>query len=510
VAAFELLAEAAGGADDIASFCADTASQCDGTLYCRTHVRILLTALVSGYPGGWTTPTSSLRQCALAGLSCRCQTLAPDRAQLGEMGRLDQQRLSDEHPQPDGRRDLMRRVAAFVAPVAVDAGSVADDPVSLDVADAIYQAFGDLDADGGLTRGELLAACADVCDQATFDNRFNAFEKLGMLLGVRDKAHQVRYLFNPTSAAALLVFERLAQAGGVQEIMTLLDRTRAGLRSGVAGRQQVEANLTRARRAFAVYADHLLRMVRLSPLEELLAERRHHRDTETLLADARDLVALVADRFPELTPAGQRLIAEALRYSAAVAAFIDRLLDEASARRDFSMLDAEQYLTAALRASRDELAEVFARTVFDPPSLLVTPDMVVRAVEEVRPRAARRRPPRPDDRPPGPDPIDQARQRTEAARQRRLRAAEDLLQGADEADVTSRLRAAGWPGAAMMVAALLVAAADEQLPYLVELRDAVLVDADAAVTHVTPMTLRRRRGAEEQAPRPEQEERVDG
>jgi hypothetical protein len=429
---------------------------------------------------------------------------------LREMGRLHQQRLFDDYPQPDHRRDLMRRVAAFVAPVAADAGSVVDDPVSLDVADAIYEAFGDLDADGGLTRGELLAGCADVCDQATFDNRFDLFVGLGMLLGVRDKAHQVRYLFNPTSAAALLVFERLAEAGGVQEIMTLLDRTRAGLRSGVAARRQVEANLTRARRAFAVYADHLLRMVRLSPLEELLAERRHHRDTETLLADARDVVSLVADRFPELAPAGQRLIGEALRYSDAVAAFIDRLLDEASTRRDFSMLDAEQYLTAALRSSRDELAEVFARTVFDPPSLWVTPDMVVRAIEEIRPRAARRRLPRPDHRPPGPDPIDQARHRAEATRQRRLRAAEDLLQGDDEADVTSRLRAAGWPGAAMMVAALLVTTADQKLPYLVELRDAILIDADGPVTHVTPVTVRRRRAADTQAPQAEQETPVDG
>ncbi len=50
----------------------------------------------------------------------------------------------------------MRRVAAFVAPVAEDAGAVVGDAVSLDVADAIYQAFGDLGVDGGLTRAYLL------------------------------------------------------------------------------------------------------------------------------------------------------------------------------------------------------------------------------------------------------------------------------------------------------------------------------------------------------------------
>jgi hypothetical protein len=59
--------------------------------------------------------------------------------------------------------------------------------------------------------------------------------------------------------------------------MTLLDRTRAGLRSGVVRREQVAGNLARARRALAVYSDHLSRMVRVCPLEELIPERRHHR-----------------------------------------------------------------------------------------------------------------------------------------------------------------------------------------------------------------------------------------
>jgi hypothetical protein len=405
---------------------------------------------------------------------------------------MSQERLFDENPEGRERHTLMRRVAAFVAPVAENAGAVASDPVSLDVADAIYQAFGDLDADGGLTRADLVAACADVCDTGTFDNRFELFCRLEMLLPVRDKAHQVRYVFNPTSAAALLVFERLAESGGVQEIMTLLDRTRAGLRSGVVGREQVAGNLARARRAFAVYADHLTRMVRVCPLEELIAERRHHRDTGALLEDARDVVRLVAERFPDLAPAGQRLVGEALRYSAAVGLFIDRLLDAAAAQRDFSMLDEEQYRTAALTASRDELASVFARTVFDPPSLWMDPDLVIGAVEGFRPRPGiPRRPPRPAGAPAGPDPIDQAHERAAAVRRRRLRTAEDLLQGTDEADLTSRLRAAGWPAAAQLVAGLLTAAADPKLAYEVELRDALLVDSDAPVTHLTPVILRR-------------------
>jgi hypothetical protein len=404
---------------------------------------------------------------------------------------LVQQGLFDDSAAAPERDALLRRLAAFFAPVAADAGAVTDDLVSLDVADGIYQAFGDLDADGGLTRSELAAACADLCDQATFDSRFELFCRMGMLLPVRDKAHQIRYVFNPTSAAALLVFERLIEAGGVQEILTLLDRTRDGLHSGVITQAQVAANLTRARRALAVYADHLARMVRASPLEELIIERRHHRDARVLLADARDVVEQVARRFPELAAAGQRLVSEALRYSEAVQSFIERLLDEASAQRDFSMLDAEQYLAAALTSSRDELAEVFARTVFDPPTVWITPGALVEAVDRYRPRTPRRRPPHPADPPPGPDPIEQAEQRAHQARQRRLRTAEDLLQGAEQVDLTSRIRVAGWPAAAVLVAWLLSAAADPKLPYQLTLSDAVLVDAEAPVTHVTPASLSR-------------------
>ncbi|WP_435158851.1 hypothetical protein, partial [Amycolatopsis sacchari] len=159
-----------------------------------------------------------------------------------------------------------------------------DDPALLDLADAVYTAFGDLDADGGLTHARLADACADVCpDRTRFDSRFELFCKLGMLMPVRDKSHQQRYVFNPTSAAALMVFERLGRDGGVQEILTLLDRTRAGLLSGTATVGQVRRALAQARRGFAVNTDHLKRLVRVCPLDDLLAERRHHRATDSLL-----------------------------------------------------------------------------------------------------------------------------------------------------------------------------------------------------------------------------------
>ena len=62
----------------------------------------------------------------------------------------------------------------------------------------------------------------------------------------------------------------------------------------------------------------------------------------------------------------RRSIVEAQRYIGARESFVSRLLDEGGASRDFSLLEPEHYVTAARTAARAALAEVFARTVFDP------------------------------------------------------------------------------------------------------------------------------------------------
>ncbi|WP_406358611.1 hypothetical protein [Streptomyces sp. NBC_00658] len=67
--------------------------------------------------------------------------------------------------------------------------------------------------------------------------------------------------------------------------------------------------------------------------------------------------------------------------------FYDRLLQQASARRDLHALP--QYLTAALNAPVDALADVFAATVFDPASVEITAAQVLVAAETRRPPAPR-------------------------------------------------------------------------------------------------------------------------
>ncbi|MER6145214.1 hypothetical protein ABT174_35210 [Streptomyces sparsogenes] len=388
----------------------------------------------------------------------------------------------------DGRLHFVR---PFVAPVASTAGAVTDDPVSLQLAEAIHDAFGDLASDRGLTRSEIAAACASVASGEAFDDRFRVFVGLGMLEQVRGKAYEGRYVFSPTSGAALLVFERLAEAGGVEEIMTLLDRTQVGLTQGLLSEEQLANRLRRVRRDLSITTAHLLRLVRSKPIEELVGERHHHQSKAALLDHARQLVKAISSRFPRLRASGTRLIDEALRYSAAVDEFSDRLLQQVRARRDFSMLLPEQYLSAALGASVDALAEVFAATVFDPASVEITAAQVLVAAGERRPPVPRRRPARPAPLPPGPDPVEAAREKALLLRRRRSASMNSLVRGGQEADLTATLGTLPWRTAIATVVDLLQASADPATPFFVEIGEEVLVNPAGAVTYASPLSLYR-------------------
>ena len=386
---------------------------------------------------------------------------------------------------------LHRRLRALVAPVAADAGAVADDPDLLAVAQAVYAAFGETGASGGLTKAQIAAACPSVRELPGFDARVEVFVKLGMLQPIFDKANQQRFVFSPTSAAGLVVFERLTERGGVDELMSLLDRAGADIRAGTATREQVETNLRRGRQMLTVFADDLLRLVSSAALSELIAERRHQEHAD-LMVEIHSLTALVVQAFPDLDPQAYQVIVEAQRYVAARESFVSRLLDEGGASRDFSLLDPEDYLTAARTADIRALAEVFGRTVFDPPSPHADPSAVAAAVLQVRPRpAVRARPPRPPSGPPGLDPLVAVLRRAHKARERRARDVDILLGSDNAAELVNAMRTSGWPGAAVLLVQVLTAAADPSLPVAASMTDELLVEPFGPVTYLTPVTLRR-------------------
>jgi hypothetical protein len=390
----------------------------------------------------------------------------------------------------DERNAVILRVRALVAPVAARSDAVVEDPDLVRVADAIYDAFAAPDATGGLSRTRLAEACAALCDEQTLASRLDLFCRMGMLLPQFGKQYQQRYVFNLNSAAGIMVVQRLGERGGVDELLTLLDRTRGDLKHGRASPDQVRAALRSARRMAAVAADYLLRLVFGSTIEEMIAERRHH-EHPSLLADVRDLCAQVSAEFPTLENDAYLLVVEAQRYVGAREEFLGRLLDEGARARNFSLLDPEEYLTAARTASPGLLADALTAFVFDPPSPQVDPAALVTALDSYRPRQPRVRPPRPASDPPSDDPMARVLDRADQTRARRARRAELMLAHYTDTDLTDRFRAAGWPGAAVMLVDVLYAAADPDIPCSASMSDALLVEPGGPVTYVTPVSLRR-------------------
>jgi hypothetical protein len=158
----------------------------------------------------------------------------------------------------------LRSLRPVVAPVASGPSAVTRDPLALRLAEAVHDAFGDVSIEKGLTRGEVARWCDHVASRDAFV-RFSLFVEMDMVRPVRDKGHRSRYIFNPKSSVALLVFERLGEVGGADELLSLLDRTSQGLRSGALSLEVAAQKVVKARRVFANEANHLLRLVQWRP-----------------------------------------------------------------------------------------------------------------------------------------------------------------------------------------------------------------------------------------------------
>jgi hypothetical protein len=389
----------------------------------------------------------------------------------------------------------MRRVAAMVAPVAQDAGAVADDERLLAIARAVCDAFANEEAANGLTKMEIVARVDGVCTTAELEARIELFVRLELLRPILDKKHQSRYVLNPAGVVGLLVFERFGERGGVDELLHLLDRARRLLEQGQATEETVLGTVERVRGLFALFANEVNRLVAVAPLEELLEERRFH-DRSDLISQVASLNSLVTDQFPGLDRPAYRLVTEAQRYVSAVQDLVARVLDEGGEARDFAVLAPEDYLTAAITAPVAALAEVVARAVFDPARPWVDAGAIVDVLETYHPRRTiRMRPPEPAGASSGDPLVELEQERAQLMRRRALKV-EQHLQGNDAGEVDSFLRGAGWPAAATTLADLLALDADDAELYSVELRDEVIVDRDGPVTYVPRGTIARRGGFE--------------
>jgi hypothetical protein len=386
------------------------------------------------------------------------------------------------------RTPFLRRLSAMMAPAAQNAGSVIDDEDSLSVARAVCDAFSHQEAVGGLTRAQIAERVRGLCPEDQLDARIEVFLKLGMLRSLLDKKHQQRYVLDPAAYVGVLVFDRIAQRGGVDELRSLLDRTADAIRSRQGTVDEVAAALEGCRAGFAVYANRLQQLVADASLPELVAERGFDAE-DRLHQTAQELQLLVSDLYPQLDAIAWKLVVEALRYVDAAESLLQRVLADGGVSLNFDQLDPEEYLTAAREASLDQLAMVAAEVVFDPAAPWADAGTVIETFGQYRPRRPRRE--RPPDPPASPDadPVERIQRAAAEATKRRLVRADGLLAGSQSTDLTNALKTAAWPGAGRILADLLMLDSSADHPYRVTFSDALHVDAEAPITYLSPATL---------------------
>jgi hypothetical protein len=411
----------------------------------------------------------------------------------------EQLNLDDAHQYQLARNQQLATWRAFAAPLAENTGAVVKDPQLVQIAVRILAVFADHATQHGLTRAQIhdgMRRLGDDTPSNVLEARLEHLKGMGFLEPYLPKANQERYVVRPAGLAGALAAARVVERGGVDELILLLDRTRAALKLQNPDPARILAHLHSCRHALMVYAVELRRCVDSGTAAELMEASRQH-DHSTFTQQVVDLNHLVTGRFAgrhEFEEAGAALIEAEQLYRAGVLAAIDKVLAQGGASLNFDVLTPAEYETAAKTAGIDQLAQVGMSLVADTPPVYIDVDHFVEVVAQYEPRPrGRTRPPEPVAPTHNYDPLEALEAAHAAARSRRRLGLEALLEDAREVDLTPHLQSR-WSTAAAALADAMALDADPTEPFLLHLAEMLLVDAAAPVSYLHPARLIRTDG----------------
>ncbi|MEV7036375.1 hypothetical protein AB0N99_39860 [Streptomyces sp. NPDC093272] len=401
------------------------------------------------------------------------------------------------------RQDLAAAVQlanwrAFMAPVAEDAGAVAQHPEVAQVALAILKVFAEHAGAHGLSKAEVVQALKgnpSGWPEELIDRRLAVLIRLGFLEPYLLKSHQDRYVVRPAGLAGALAAERLAEHGGVDELILLLDRARAVFDRSNPDPEAALDYLVSCRNALRVFALDLQRQIATGTTAELMESHRQH-DHQGFTRQVKELNKLVTDRFSgdwALEEAGSALIEAEQFYRLQVMAAADKVLEQGGGSLNFDVLTVKEYDHAAVQGDVELLSQVGTALVADVPAVWIEPAQLLEIVEGFAPRSrARVRPLVVEgDNEDEDDPLQWAEDAHAHLRERRRLRADELLAADEEVDLTQALYEAGWPAAASIITDVMALSDDPDEPYTVVVEDGLLADPEASVTYLHPLRLRR-------------------
>ncbi|MCK9921293.1 hypothetical protein MXD61_05150 [Frankia sp. AgPm24] len=383
---------------------------------------------------------------------------------------------------------------AFAAPLTSQAGAVVENPDLVEMAVAVIGVFSEHHSDHGMTfaqiREGLRSHGVDLAP-GVIETRLGHLHTEGFLEPYLSKLHQGRYVIRPAGLVGALAAQRVAEHGGIDEMVLLLDRTRAALQTANPDPRRVLNHLHTCRFTLTVFAKDLQRCVATGTSAELITLGRQH-DHSGYTQQVVDLNSLITSRFDgiyELEDAGAALIDAEQFYRAQVRAAIGKVLAHGGASLNFDVLTPREYEDAAIDSTPDLLAEVGTHLLADAPEVVIDINAMIRVLDDYRPRPKdRSRPTEPPRGDQDPDPIAAIERATAETRRRRRLGLEALLAGRTEADLTSVMQTS-WPAAVHILTDAMALDADRSEPFVLDIDQTLLIDSEAPVTYLHPARL---------------------
>ncbi|MEY9857984.1 hypothetical protein ABH935_003597 [Catenulispora sp. GAS73] len=417
-------------------------------------------------------------------------TRSPDHEQLDILGFSHAQLSRDE------RYATWR---AYAAPLTSGVGAVVEDPDHVALSIAVIGVFADHPSSQGLTFAQITSGLRQQGvdeEQKAIERRLNHLHREGFLLSYLPKLYQGRYVIRPAGLVGGLAAERVAEHGGVDELMLLLDRTRTALSVPNPDPVVVLKHLNSCRHALTVFAMDLQRRVATGTSAELIEAGRQH-DHTSYTRQVADLNSLVTRHFSghhDLEDAGTALIEAELLYRAQVRSAIGKVLAHGRSGLDFDVLTPREYEDAAVEAGPDALSEVGRYLVADAPPIYLDVAAMMEALEGFSPRSRGRiRPAEPPAPAARDDPLTELERAADQSRRHRQLGMEALLAGRNEVDLTATMQTS-WETAVHVLSDAMALDADPNEPFVLHIAEEIVVDRDAPVSYLHPTRLIRTDG----------------
>jgi hypothetical protein len=383
---------------------------------------------------------------------------------------------------------------AFAAPLTSHGGAVVDNPDWVEMAVAVIGVFSEHHSEHGMTFSQIrqgLRAHGVAVEPAIIETRLVHLHSEGFLEPYLPKMHQGRYVIRPAGLVGALAAQRVAEHGGIDEMVLLLDRTRAALQTANPDPRRVLNHLHTCRFTLNVFARDLQRCVATGTSAELIARGRQH-DHRGYTQQVVDLNSLISSRFTgvyELEDAAAALIEVEQFYRTQVRAAIGKVLAHGGTSLNFDVLTPREYEDAAIESTRDLLAEVGTHLVADAPEVVIDVNAMIKVLDDYRPRTKHRfRPSEPPGGGQDPDPIAAMERAGAEARRRRRLGLEALLAGRMEVDLTSAMQTS-WPAAIRILTDAMALDSDPSEPFVLDIDETLLIDSAAPVTYLHPARL---------------------